>query len=104
MGDLIILIDRREQNDYPPRLRVMDTTIRRYVAILCAVLLCPGNLLWADPDPDTAAPAEASAPSQASAPAQNFTPDQINSLVAPIALYPDELVSQILVASTYPLE
>lgn len=32
------------------------------------------------------------------------SPDQLDSLVAPIALYPDSLMSQILVASTYPLE
>ena len=31
-------------------------------------------------------------------------PDQLDSLVAPIALYPDNLLSQTLVASTYPLE
>ncbi len=30
--------------------------------------------------------------------------DQLDSLVAPIALYPDPLLAQILVASTYPLE
>jgi hypothetical protein len=30
--------------------------------------------------------------------------DQLNNLVAPIALYPDPLLSQILVAATYPLE
>jgi Protein of unknown function (DUF3300) len=30
--------------------------------------------------------------------------DQLDSLVAPIALYPDPLLSQVLVASTYPLE
>src|ERR1044072_6912234 len=30
--------------------------------------------------------------------------DQLESLVAPIALYPDNLLSQTLVASTYPLE
>src|SRR5213595_2025059 len=30
--------------------------------------------------------------------------DQLDSLVAPIALYPDNLLSQVLVASTYPLE
>ena len=29
---------------------------------------------------------------------------QIETLVAPIALYPDALLSQVLVASTYPLE
>src|SRR5215813_9396435 len=31
-------------------------------------------------------------------------PEEIEQLVAPIALYPDSLVSQILMASTYPLE
>ena len=32
-----------------------------------------------------------------------LTQEQLSSLVAPIALYPDPLVSQILMASTYPL-
>jgi hypothetical protein len=31
-------------------------------------------------------------------------PEQLDALVAPIALYPDELLTQTLVASTYPLE
>src|SRR4029077_4552145 len=31
-------------------------------------------------------------------------PDQLDSLVAPIALYPDPMLAQTLVASTYPLE
>ena len=30
------------------------------------------------------------------------TPDQLQQLVAPIALYPDSLVAQILAASTFP--
>src|SRR3954471_5929357 len=33
-----------------------------------------------------------------------LTADQLDALVAPIALYPDELLGQTLVASTYPLE
>jgi len=33
-----------------------------------------------------------------------FSPEQIAQLVAPIALHPDALVAQILMASTYPLE
>lgn len=37
-------------------------------------------------------------------PGQTLTPNQLDDLVAPIALYPDELLSQIMVASTYPLE
>jgi hypothetical protein len=43
--------------------------------------------------------------SQAAPPqTQTFTADQLTDLVAPIALYPDGLLSQMLVASTYPLE
>jgi hypothetical protein len=33
-----------------------------------------------------------------------WTPDQLRNLVAPVALYPDPLLGQILAASTYPLE
>src|SRR5690349_14410969 len=33
-----------------------------------------------------------------------FSNDQLDSLVAPIALYPDPLLAQTLAASTYPLE
>ena len=43
-------------------------------------------------------------PPQLPPPNQTLTPDQLNDLVAPIALYPDPLLSQIMVASTYPLE
>ena len=41
---------------------------------------------------------------EAQGPAAVFKPEEIEQLVAPIALYPDSLVSQILMASTYPLE
>ncbi len=34
----------------------------------------------------------------------NIPSEQLDSLLAPIALYPDPLLSQLLVASTYPLE
>jgi hypothetical protein len=37
-------------------------------------------------------------------PGQTLTPDQLDDLVAPVALYPDPLLSQVLVAATYPLE
>src|SRR5687768_11156303 len=36
--------------------------------------------------------------------AQAFKKEEIEQLVAPIALYPDALVAQILMATTYPLE
>jgi hypothetical protein len=38
------------------------------------------------------------------APAPKIPNDQLDSLVAPIALYPDPLLAQTLAASTYPLE
>jgi len=46
----------------------------------------------------TAATAEAVSPDGA------FATDQLEQLVAPIALYPDALLMQILMAATYPLE
>jgi hypothetical protein len=57
--------------------------------------------------PNAAAAWQAPAPppamrSQPSAPA--VTPAQLDQIVAPIALYPDQLLGQILMASTYPLE
>ncbi len=36
--------------------------------------------------------------------ARKIPNDQLDALVSPIALYPDPLLSQVLVASTYPLE
>jgi hypothetical protein len=45
-------------------------------------------------------------PAPASAPAQDvlLQPGEIDALLAPIALYPDTLVAQVLMAATYPLE
>jgi hypothetical protein len=40
----------------------------------------------------------------AEAAAPTFKPEEIEQLVAPIALYPDPLLAQIFMASTYPLE
>ena len=51
---------------------------------------------WQQQEQWTQATPEASSP--------KIPNDQLDSLVAPIALYPDPLLAQILVASTYPLE
>jgi hypothetical protein len=45
--------------------------------------------------------AQAAAQEPAAAP---IPPDQLDSLVAPVALYPDPLLAQVLAASTYPVE
>src|SRR5579863_756619 len=44
------------------------------------------------------------APEQAPTPVVRQTPEQLQQLVAPIALYPDELVAEVLAAATYPTE
>jgi hypothetical protein len=66
-------------------------------AFLCAVvaLMLPIYVVAQDLPPP---------PLQSTAPAQAYTQQQIDQLAAQIALYPDQLVSQILMASTYPLE
>jgi len=37
-----------------------------------------------------------------SAPYENFSPDQLDNLLSPIALYPDPLLAQVFVAATFP--
>jgi len=56
----------------------------------------------AQPAPPTEA-AAAAAPAPAP-PARTFSQEQLEQLLAPIALYPDQLLGQILMASTYPAE
>src|ERR1044072_8985043 len=69
--------------------------LNRYLAALtCMAVLLPVNpLVFAR-----------HAPGAAEDKAVTIPPEQLDSLVAPIALYPDNLLSQTLVASTYPLE
>ena len=43
-------------------------------------------------------------PPAAAEPGASVSPQQLDDLVAPIALYPDPLLGQVLAASTYPLE
>ena len=72
-------------------------TMRTLVAIMCAAILVPGDMsVFASP----ASPQTASGTEEAG----RIPAEQLDSLVAPIALYPDPMLSQTLVASTYPLE
>src|SRR5262249_30968776 len=43
-------------------------------------------------------------PPAATSDQQLLKPEELDALVAPIALYPDTLLAQVLIASTYPLE
>jgi len=67
-------------------------------AVMCSMLLIPGELSAAATD---LVGQQDAAPSEQAAKIPN---DQLDSLVAPIALYPDPLLAQVLAASTYPLE
>jgi hypothetical protein len=65
----------------------METVLRKsLIWVLVGFLALPGPL------------------SAAESAGQGFKPEEIDALVAPIALYPDSLLSQIFMASTYPLE
>ena len=71
--------------------------LRSGVALFCALLLVPGDLTaYVQSQSQQEAPLEQPAP--------KIPNDQLDSLVAPIALYPDPLLAQVLAASTYPLE
>ncbi|MBZ0168659.1 hypothetical protein MELA_01755 [Candidatus Methylomirabilis lanthanidiphila] len=62
-------------------------------------------LLLAAPPSAVAQPAPLSSPPPAETPAPPiFQQEELDQLLAPIALYPDALLAQILMASTYPLE
>ena len=54
--------------------------------------------------PAQTAPQEAPSDAAAAAQSGSFGAEQLEQIVAPIALYPDALLAQILMASTYPLE
>jgi hypothetical protein len=78
---------------------LMRTLWRQSTALMCSILLVAGA------PPTTASPEiltrQDSAPDEQPPKISN---DQLDSLVAPIALYPDDLLAQVLAASTYPLE
>ena len=76
-----------------------SSVLLRAVAAVCVALLTVGDpALYAGPaaSPQTEAQGTDQAAPLAAA--------ELDSVVAPIALYPDELLAQILAAATYPLE
>ena len=65
---------------------------------LCAALAMPISA-------QTPPPATAPGAAPATAPAgKSFSQEELDQLLAPIALYPDALLAQVLMAATYPLE
>lgn len=79
------------------------------IALLCSagLLAAAGTLYVQSRTPATIAePPAQQAPAPAASTTQpvaaTYTQAQIDQWVAPIALYPDSLLSQVLMASTYP--
>src|SRR5258706_8486933 len=74
-------------------------TFFRIVSILCSLGMVslgqPSAVAQQSPQAATSAAAEE---------APKISNAQLDSLVAPIALFPDQLLAQTLAASTYPLE
>src|SRR5512138_3062653 len=76
----------------------------RFVACAVTASLTLDPLVFAQ-QPVPAAQAPAAAPAaQKPASGKTFSQQDLDELMAPIALYPDALLSQVLMASTYPLE
>jgi hypothetical protein len=81
--------------------RTFSSELARSTSRCLAVILCAAI----SAQPAVASPLARQAPSTSSQPAATRIPaDQLDSLVAPIALYPDPMLAQVLAASTYPLE
>lgn len=71
----------------------------RFCCVLAVMLLAQGV-----PSPAQAADPAPPAPAAASSKDAVFTQEQLDQMLAPIALYPDPLLAQVLMASTYPGE
>jgi Protein of unknown function (DUF3300) len=81
-----------------PKREFLGANFRYLLAIMCTFAILPGDSLASMPSPGAA---QAASPQDQ---AVKIPPDQLDSLVAPIALYPDPMLAQTLAASTYPLE
>src|SRR5579862_8580768 len=80
--------------------RYLKQIAQAFTALLCSALLAPGDSVLSARTQDQAATPAAGAEQEA----PKIPADQLDSLVAPIALYPDPMLAQVLAASTYPLE
>src|SRR5271154_5902590 len=84
-----------------PVRETLATKFWHVIVVICIVAIVPGDTLAEMPSFQAQSP---SASAKAQAPPTKIPADQLDSLVAPLALYPDPLLAQTLAASTYPLE
>ena len=83
-----------------PRSRPLHRLRPIVLGLLVVATVRPGSVASAQAKP----PKDSTAAAAAADSGKKLPPEQLEALVAPIALYPDELLAQTLVASTYPLE
>ncbi|QAU42594.1 DUF3300 domain-containing protein [Bradyrhizobium guangdongense] len=88
------------------RTEMEDAMIRCGKTLLAlALVLAAPVCVSAQTSDKSAGPAPQAQPASPATPtAELLKPEQLEALVAPIALYPDELLANVLAASTYPLE
>ena len=72
-------------------------------ALLSVALMLPPAGAWGDTATPDAATSGTTTPAAAPT-AKTYNPEQLDAMLAPIALYPDDLLVQILMAATYPLQ
>src|SRR4051794_22785303 len=79
---------------------------RLFIAVACSAsaALIPSGLRAQTQPTTSAAQPQVMTNAAATEEAPKIPADQLDSLVAPVALYPDPLLAQTLAASTYPLE
>src|SRR5215471_21833707 len=84
--------------------RLWLTSVRKIIAILCVIVFAQSTMILSAQIPQPVTPVPSPQPVPSGEPVALLNANQLDNLVAPIALYPDPLISQVLVASTYPLE
>jgi len=77
-------------------MKILQTSLALIISCSLLFAAAPGGIAYANQVDQSAG--------QPTAPVANQSPEELQQLIAPIALYPDALVSQILAGSTYPTE
>jgi hypothetical protein len=68
-------------------MKIKDRSIRALICVIVMMLIVPPGVM-----------------SQEGGSAKTFKQEELDQILAPVALYPDSLLTQVLMASTYPLE
>ena len=68
-------------------MKIKYASIRALICVIVMMLIVPPGVM-----------------SQEGGSAKTFKQEELDQILAPVALYPDSLLTQVLMASTYPLE